>query len=69
MRYPAACNARGSVGNSWFQLLMAGYFVCGFQIVFIGVHLPSYLKDHGLSPGVATTASNAPNPVRSARVI
>jgi predicted MFS family arabinose efflux permease len=39
-----------------FQLLMAGYFVCGFQVVFIGVHLPSYLKDHGLAPGVATTA-------------
>ena len=28
-----------------FQLLMAGYFVCGFQVVFIGVHMPSYLKD------------------------
>jgi predicted MFS family arabinose efflux permease len=39
-----------------FQLLMAGFFVCGFQVVFIGVHLPSYLKDKGLSPGVATTA-------------
>jgi predicted MFS family arabinose efflux permease len=24
--------------------------------VFIGVHMPSYLKDHGLSPNVATTA-------------
>jgi predicted MFS family arabinose efflux permease len=35
---------------------MAGYFVCGFQVVFIGVHMPSYLKDHGLSPNVATTA-------------
>ena len=23
-----------------FRLLMAGYFVCGFQVVFIGVHLP-----------------------------
>eukprot|EP01034_Spumella_vulgaris_P022535 gene22536-28669_t len=33
-----------------FNLLMAGYFVCGFQVVFIGVHMPSYLKDHGLSP-------------------
>ena len=33
-----------------FQLLMAGYFVCGFQVVFIGVHMPSYLKDKGLSP-------------------
>ena len=39
-----------------FQLLMAGYFVCGFQVVFIGVHMPSYLKDNGLAPGVATTA-------------
>jgi predicted MFS family arabinose efflux permease len=39
-----------------FQLLMAGYFVCGFQVVFIGVHLPSYLKDHGLSPQVASYA-------------
>ena len=39
-----------------FQLLMAGYFVCGFQVVFIGVHMPSYLKDHGLSPEVATMA-------------
>jgi predicted MFS family arabinose efflux permease len=39
-----------------FRLLMAGYFVCGFQVVFIGVHMPSYLKDHGLDPGVATTA-------------
>ena len=39
-----------------FQWLMAGYFVCGFQVVFIGVHMPSYLKDHGLTPDVATTA-------------
>ncbi len=39
-----------------FSLLMAGYFVCGFQVVFIGVHMPSYLKDHGLSPQVASYA-------------
>ena len=39
-----------------FGLLMAGYFVCGFQVVFIGVHLPSYLKDQGLSPEVASYA-------------
>ena len=44
MRYPS------------FQLLMAGYFVCGFQVVFIGVHMPSYLKDKGLSPQVASYA-------------
>ncbi len=39
-----------------FGLLMAGYFVCGFQVVFIGVHMPSYLRDHGLAPQVAATA-------------
>jgi MFS family permease len=39
-----------------FQLLMVGYFVCGFQVVFIGVHMPSYLRDKGLSPQVASYA-------------
>ncbi|MEZ5646535.1 MAG: MFS transporter [Burkholderiaceae bacterium] len=47
---------REALGYRSFQLLMAGYFVCGFQVVFIGVHLPSYLKDHGLSPQVASYA-------------
>ena len=42
-------------GHKGFRLLTAGYFVCGFQVVFIGVHLPAYLKDHGLQPGVAST--------------
>jgi len=44
---------REAFGYRSFQLLMAGYFVCGFQVVFIGVHMPSYLKDNGLSPQVA----------------
>ena len=39
-----------------FVLLTLGYFVCGFQVVFIGVHLPAYLADHGLAPHVAVTA-------------
>ena len=39
-----------------FRWLMLGYFVCGFQVVFIGVHLPSYLKDNGMGPDVAITA-------------
>ncbi|HYP84011.1 MFS transporter [Variovorax sp.] len=39
-----------------FVLLMSGYFVCGFQVVFIGVHMPSYLRDHGLAPEVASYA-------------
>lgn len=47
---------REALGYPSFQLLMAGYFVCGFQVVFIGVHMPSYLKDNGLTPDVATMA-------------
>jgi len=43
-------------GNPSFRWLTAGYFVCGFQVVFIGVHMPSYLKDHGMDPKVATAA-------------
>lgn len=39
-----------------FRLLVLGYFVCGFQVVFIGVHMPSYLKDEGLSAEVASYA-------------
>jgi predicted MFS family arabinose efflux permease len=30
--------------------------VCGFQVVFIGVHMPSYLKDKSLPPEVASYA-------------
>jgi predicted MFS family arabinose efflux permease len=60
----AATGHRQSVGSALreaftyrsFNLLMAGYFVCGFQVVFIGVHMPSYLKDKGLGPEVATIA-------------
>jgi MFS family permease len=40
-----------------FLLLLTGYFVCGFQLVFIGVHMPAYLKDKGLAdPKIAVTA-------------
>lgn len=47
---------REALGYPSFLLLMGGYFVCGFQVVFIGVHMPSYLKDNGLSPEVASYA-------------
>lgn len=39
-----------------FWYLNAGFFVCGFQVVFIAVHLPSYLADLGLSPALAAMA-------------
>ena len=39
-----------------YMLLTLGFFVCGFQVVFVGVHLPSYLADRGMPPHVAVTA-------------
>jgi predicted MFS family arabinose efflux permease len=47
---------REAFGYRSFQLLMAGYFVCGFQLAFIGIHMPSYLRDRGLPAHVAPTA-------------
>jgi MFS family permease len=48
---------REALTNRSFQLLVGGYFVCGFQLMFVGVHMPAYLKDKGImNPGVAVTA-------------
>ncbi|WP_339487113.1 MFS transporter [Pseudomonas sp. EL_65y_Pfl2_R95] len=41
--------------HSGFWLLALGFFVCGFQVVFIGVHLPAYLVDQHLPALVGTT--------------
>jgi MFS family permease len=41
--------------HSGFWLLSLGFFVCGFQVVFIGIHLPSYLVDQHLPATVGTT--------------
>jgi MFS family permease len=41
--------------HSGFWLLAFGFFVCGFQVVFIGVHLPAYLVDQHLPAKVGTT--------------
>jgi len=45
-----------ALGERGFVLLTLGYFVCGFQVVFIGVHLPTYLLDKGLNGNVGMTA-------------
>ena len=48
---------REALRNRSFLFLVAGYFVCGFQVVFIAVHLPAYLKDKGVGdPKVAVMA-------------
>ena len=51
-----------AMGNRNFRFLMMGYFVCGFQVIFITLHLAPYLKDMSLKypeingATVATTA-------------
>jgi predicted MFS family arabinose efflux permease len=42
--------------HAGFWYLTAGFFVCGFQVAFISVHLPAYLLDLKLSPSVGATA-------------
>lgn len=46
---------REACAHSGFWLLALGFFVCGFQVVFIGVHLPAYLVDQHLPALVGTT--------------
>lgn len=36
-------------GHRSYILLVLGFFTCGFQLLFITVHLPAYLVDRGLS--------------------
>lgn len=37
-----------ALGHRGFVLLVLGFFVCGFQLTFIGTHLPAYLLDRQL---------------------
>ena len=38
-----------AVNHNSFWFLCGGFFVCGFHVVYVGVHLPSYVTDLGLS--------------------
>jgi MFS family permease len=48
--FEEACRSRS------FWLLNTGFFVCGFQLAFVGVHLPAYLDDRGFEPWLAAAA-------------
>ena len=39
---------REAVGHQSYLMLVAGFFVCGFQVAFITAHFPAYLKDIGI---------------------
>jgi predicted MFS family arabinose efflux permease len=41
---------------SHYWLLVVGFFVCGFQLAFITVHMPPFLSDQGFSSEVAVAS-------------
>ncbi|WP_025822877.1 MFS transporter [Shewanella marina] len=45
-----------ALNNRNYWLINAGFFVCGFQVMFIATHLPSYLADQHLSAQTAAMA-------------
>ena len=47
---------REALGHGGYLLLCSGYFVCGFQIMFISVHFPAYLVDQRLTPETGMAA-------------
>jgi MFS family permease len=47
---------REAMRERGFHLLFWGYFVCGFHIAMLTVHLPSYVTDNGLRPEHGMTA-------------
>ena len=47
---------REALRHRGYVLLTVGFFVCGFQVVFVGVHLPAFLADRGFAPHVAVVS-------------
>ncbi len=47
---------REARGHIHYWLLIAGFFVCGFQLAFITVHMPAFLTDQGFDASVAVTS-------------
>ena len=47
---------REAISHRGFLLLTAGYFVCGYQVMFLGTHLPNFLTQAGQDPWVGATA-------------
>lgn len=45
-----------ALSHRGFVLLVLGFFVCGFQLAFIGTHLPAYLLDRHLAPWLGGAA-------------
>jgi predicted MFS family arabinose efflux permease len=48
-------SVRHAFHNREFLMLAMGFFVCGFQVVFIATHIPAYLVDVGMSVSMGST--------------
>lgn len=55
-RQSAGGALREAMRHRGFLLVGLGFFVCGFQVVFISTHLPAYLLDRGMSGNTGMTA-------------
>jgi predicted MFS family arabinose efflux permease len=47
---------REALGHRGYVFMTLAFFACGFQLVFLVTHLPSYLALCGVAPGVGATA-------------
>ncbi|MEW9615883.1 MFS transporter [Shinella sp. S4-D37] len=47
---------REALGHRSYLLLVAGFFVCGYQVAFITAHFPAYLGDIGIDARYAVIA-------------
>ncbi|MDY0250265.1 MAG: MFS transporter [Pseudomonas sp.] len=54
-KLPLLSVLRQAAGHTDFWLLSLGFLVCGFQVVFIGIHIPAYLLDQHLPAQAGTT--------------
>ena len=55
-RQSAAEALREALGHRSYVLLVAGFFVCGFQLAFITTHFPAYISDVGIEARYAVIA-------------
>ena len=53
---PAVETVKRAFQHRSYSLLVAGFFVCGFHLAFVTVHMPAYLVQCGLSPDVGSWA-------------
>ncbi len=53
---PMGAAIREAFAQPGFWLLNLGFLACGFQLAFIGTHLPAYLMDKGLRAADAVAA-------------